>query len=74
MPRSFASLTLEDAKRMLSAAEAKAASLGIAYNIAVVDAGGHLVRLWVLFLLTYPQRRQAVERLPAVEARLLNPP
>jgi uncharacterized protein GlcG (DUF336 family) len=28
---------------MLSAAEAKAASLGIAYNIAVVDAGGHLV-------------------------------
>jgi uncharacterized protein GlcG (DUF336 family) len=28
---------------MLSAAEAKATSLGIAYNIAVVDAGGHLV-------------------------------
>ena len=43
MPRSYASLTFEDAKRMLSAAEAKAASLGIAYNIAVVDAGGHLV-------------------------------
>jgi len=43
MPRSYASLTLEDAKHMLSAAEAKAASLGIAYNIAVVDAGGHLV-------------------------------
>src|SRR5262245_65883362 len=43
MPQSYASLTLEDAKRMLSAAEAKAASLGIAYNIAVVDAGGHLV-------------------------------
>src|SRR5262249_50063408 len=43
MPRSYASLTLEDAKRMLSAAEAKAANLGIAYNIAVVDAGGHLV-------------------------------
>ena len=43
MPRSYASLTLEDAKRMLSAAEAKAASLGIAYNLAVVDAGGHLV-------------------------------
>jgi len=43
MPRSYDSLTLEDAKRMLSAAEAKAASLGIAYNIAVVDAGGHLV-------------------------------
>jgi uncharacterized protein GlcG (DUF336 family) len=43
MPRSYDSLTLEDAKRMLSAAEAKATSLGIAYNIAVVDAGGHLV-------------------------------
>src|SRR5262252_3861307 len=43
MPRSYDSLTLEDAKRMLSAAEAKATSLGIAYNIAIVDAGGHLV-------------------------------
>ena len=43
MPRSYDSLTLEDAKRMLSAAEAKAASFGIAYNIAIVDAGGHLV-------------------------------
>ena len=43
MPRTYTSLTLEDAKRMLSAAETKAASLGIAYNIAVVDAGGHLV-------------------------------
>jgi uncharacterized protein GlcG (DUF336 family) len=43
MPRLYASLTLEDAKRMLSAAEAKAASLGIAYNIAVVDEGGHLL-------------------------------
>jgi len=28
---------------MLSAAEAKAASLGIAYNIAIVDVSGHLV-------------------------------
>ena len=43
MPRSYDSLTLEDAKRMLLAAEAKAASFGIAYNIAVFDAGGHLV-------------------------------
>lgn len=42
MPRSFDSLTLEDAKRMLSAAEAKPAGLAIAYNIAIVDAGGHL--------------------------------
>src|SRR5262245_26075909 len=31
---------LSDAKRMLEAGEAKAASIGIAYNIAVVDAGG----------------------------------
>jgi len=43
MPRKYDTVTLEDAKRMLSAAEAKASSLGIAYNIAVVDAGGHLV-------------------------------
>jgi uncharacterized protein GlcG (DUF336 family) len=43
MPRSIYSLTLEEAKRMLSAAEAKAETLGIAYNLAVVDAGGHLL-------------------------------
>src|SRR5215813_11284999 len=43
MPRTYTSLTLEDAKHMLSAAEAKAASLGIPYCVAVVDAGGHLV-------------------------------
>src|SRR5215510_13412832 len=43
MPRTYNTITLEDAKHMLSAAEAKAASLGIPYNIAVVDAGGHLI-------------------------------
>ncbi len=43
MPKQYETVTLTDAKRMLSAAEAKAASLGIAYNIAIVDAGGHLV-------------------------------
>jgi uncharacterized protein GlcG (DUF336 family) len=43
MPRQYETITLADAKRMLSAAEAKAVSLGIAYNIAIVDAGGHLV-------------------------------
>jgi uncharacterized protein GlcG (DUF336 family) len=43
MPRTYETITLEDAKRMLSAAEAKASSPGIAYNVAVVDAGGHLV-------------------------------
>jgi uncharacterized protein GlcG (DUF336 family) len=43
MPKSYETLTLDDAKRMLSAAEAKAARLGLPYNIAVVDAGGHLL-------------------------------
>jgi len=43
MPCSWESVTLEEAKRMLAAAEAKAESLHIAYNIAVVDAGGKLV-------------------------------
>jgi len=43
MPRPYETITLAEAKQMLSAGEAKAASLGIAYNIAVVDAGGHLV-------------------------------
>jgi hypothetical protein len=33
----------QDAKRMLAAGEAKAEQIGIPYDIAVVDAGGHLV-------------------------------
>ncbi|TGS10922.1 heme-binding protein [Mesorhizobium sp. M2E.F.Ca.ET.209.01.1.1] len=43
MPCSCTTLTLSDAKRMLAAGEAEAASFGIAYNIAVVDQGGALV-------------------------------
>jgi len=43
MPHSSITLALSDAKRMLEAGEAKAASIGIAYNIAVVDAGGALL-------------------------------
>src|SRR5262249_14494917 len=43
MPRTYVSLTLEDAKGMLSAAEVKARCFGIPYCVAVVDAGGHLV-------------------------------
>lgn len=43
MPRVLNTLTLSDAKRILQAGEAKAASLGIPYNIAVVDAGGALI-------------------------------
>lgn len=37
------SLSLDEAKRMLQAGEAAAANLGVAYNIAIVDAGGNLV-------------------------------
>ncbi|TWB60650.1 GlcG/HbpS family heme-binding protein [Nitrospirillum viridazoti] len=43
MPRALSTLTLSDARRMLEAGEAKAAGLGIPYNIAVVDAGGALI-------------------------------
>ncbi len=43
MPRTYTTLTLDDAKLMLAAAEAKATTFGVAYNIAVVDAGGHLL-------------------------------
>jgi uncharacterized protein GlcG (DUF336 family) len=43
MPRANDTLTLDDAKRMIVAAEAKAERFGIAYNIAVVDEGGHLL-------------------------------
>jgi uncharacterized protein GlcG (DUF336 family) len=43
MPRSYKTLTLDDAKRMLQAGEAKADEIGLPYNIAIVDAGGHLV-------------------------------
>lgn len=43
MPRSYQTLTLEDAKQMLDAAEVKARTMRIAYNVAVVDAGGHLI-------------------------------
>jgi uncharacterized protein GlcG (DUF336 family) len=43
MPYSRTTLTLSDAKRMIEAGEAKAATFGVAYNIAVVDNGGALV-------------------------------
>lgn len=43
MLRSIDTLTLEEARCMLAAAEEKANSFEIAYNIAVVDAGGHLL-------------------------------
>lgn len=43
MPRTYQTITLHDAKRMLITAEAKAESIGVAYNVAIVDAGGHLL-------------------------------
>ena len=43
MPKTLETVSLPDAKRMLAAGEAKAEQIGIPYNIAVVDAGGHLV-------------------------------
>jgi uncharacterized protein GlcG (DUF336 family) len=36
-------VTLQDARRVISAAEAKAAEIGQPMNIAVVDGGGNLV-------------------------------
>ncbi|HEV2742022.1 MAG TPA: heme-binding protein [Rubrobacter sp.] len=35
-------ITLEDARRVIAAAEEKAAEIGCPMDIAVVDAGGHL--------------------------------
>jgi uncharacterized protein GlcG (DUF336 family) len=43
MPTEIETLTLTDAKSILAAGEAKAHELGPAVNIAVVDAGGHLI-------------------------------
>ncbi|TWF46442.1 GlcG/HbpS family heme-binding protein [Neorhizobium alkalisoli] len=43
MPKSMTTLTLDDAKKMLAGAEAKATSLSVPYNIAIVDAGAHLI-------------------------------
>ena len=43
MPKTFETLSLQDAKRVLAAGEAKADQMGIPYNIAVVDAGGYLL-------------------------------
>jgi uncharacterized protein GlcG (DUF336 family) len=43
MPRQLASVTLEGARRAISAGERKATELEVPYNIAVVDAGGGLI-------------------------------
>ena len=39
----FSMVTLKDAKRIIEAAEKKAAEIGQPMNIAVADAGGNLV-------------------------------
>lgn len=43
MPQQITSLTLEDARRAIAAGERQANELKVAYNIAVVDAGGGLI-------------------------------
>jgi uncharacterized protein GlcG (DUF336 family) len=43
MPRQIPSLSLTDARALIAAGEKKAHELGIPYNLAVVDGGGHLV-------------------------------
>ena len=43
MPRLYSTLTLDDAKLMIRAAEEAAEQIGLPYNIAVVDAGGALL-------------------------------
>ena len=43
MTRQSASLDLADARRIIAAGERKALDMGIAYNLAVADAGGGLL-------------------------------
>ena len=43
MPATVTTLTLEDARRIIAAAEKKAEEVGQPMNIAVVDAGGNLL-------------------------------
>jgi uncharacterized protein GlcG (DUF336 family) len=43
MPHQIVSLSLADARRLISAGQQKSKELGVPYNIAVVDAGGNLL-------------------------------
>jgi uncharacterized protein GlcG (DUF336 family) len=43
VPHQVPTLSLEDARQLIAAAEKKADELGVPYNIAVVDAGGNLI-------------------------------
>jgi uncharacterized protein GlcG (DUF336 family) len=43
MPRKVTTLTLADARKIITAGEKKAEEIGVPYNLAVVDAGGGLI-------------------------------
>lgn len=43
MTTALASLTLDEARALIAAGEAKAQKIGVPYNLAVVDAGGNLL-------------------------------
>lgn len=43
MPTTRQTLTLDDARRLIAAGEAKALEIGVPYNLAVVDEGGNLI-------------------------------
>ncbi|MBU3079354.1 GlcG/HbpS family heme-binding protein [Sphingomonas quercus] len=43
MPTARQTLTLDDARRLIAAGEAKALEIGVPYNLAVVDDGGNLI-------------------------------
>jgi uncharacterized protein GlcG (DUF336 family) len=43
MPRQIPTLTLADARSIITAGEEKAEEIGVPYNLAVVDAGGALI-------------------------------
>lgn len=43
MPQSILSFALADARQLIAAGEKMAGDLGIPYNLAVVDSGGHLI-------------------------------
>jgi uncharacterized protein GlcG (DUF336 family) len=70
MPISCYTLALDDAKRMMSAAEAKAIDVGLPYCIAVVDVAGELLA----FVRQDGARRACIELAvgKAVTARLFN--
>jgi len=70
MPISCETLSQDDAKRMLAAAEAKTAEVGIPYCIAVVDIAGELLA----FTRQDGARRACIELSigKAVTARLFN--